>query len=276
MNIISREQFFADRVAAKTLPSFRETFLAHMPTKQGHNYNPLYERFFDPIRLSVKKVLEIGVEAGTSLRMWADYFPNAEIHGFDIDPECRQHQTDRCVVHIGDQTDISSMGSLPGGFDIIIDDGLHSADSQIGSFAYLYKHKLNQRGIYVVEDVIQSPRVLRYFNDVSRFVNYWPSGVHGSQWSEINSFSNHLETDLQYTDDQKWLIQNTLGVSIFRHIIFVDKGRNPEDGQAHFRLQEPELWKQVNRVRQHFLSNSDFITTNDRYSSQTQESDSLE
>ena len=64
-------------------------FLNHLPTKQLHNYVPLFVRHFEPCRTTVRRVLEIGVEAGTSLRMWRDYFPNAEIWGFDIDHDQR-------------------------------------------------------------------------------------------------------------------------------------------------------------------------------------------
>ena len=61
------------------------------------------ERYFERYRLKKIKVLEVGVEAGTSLRMWKEYFPNAEIHGFDIDEACKIHEKDRIRVHIGDQ-----------------------------------------------------------------------------------------------------------------------------------------------------------------------------
>jgi hypothetical protein len=34
-------------------------------------------------RYKIKRVLEIGLEAGTRLLMWAGYFPNAKIYGFE-------------------------------------------------------------------------------------------------------------------------------------------------------------------------------------------------
>ena len=48
-----------------------------------HHYLNFYERFLSPIRSDVKKVLEIGVLFGQSVKMWRDYFPNAQIVGFD-------------------------------------------------------------------------------------------------------------------------------------------------------------------------------------------------
>ena len=59
--------------------------------KFGHNYIPLYERFFGPIRTKVRSLLEIGIggyenpkHGGESLRIWSYYFPKAEIFGLDI------------------------------------------------------------------------------------------------------------------------------------------------------------------------------------------------
>ena len=50
----------------------------------GHCYAAVYERLLAGKRLSVTQVLEIGVFGGGSLRAWRDWFPNAEVHGIDI------------------------------------------------------------------------------------------------------------------------------------------------------------------------------------------------
>lgn len=257
IDFITTEKDNEERARVADLPSFNEVFLRHLPTKQGHNYNPLYERYFDPVREKVKRVLEIGIEAGTSLRMWADYFPNAEIYGFDIDPACKEHEDDRIHVVIGDQTSNDDLATLPDGFDIVIDDGLHSVASQISSFEYLFKNKMEDRGIYVVEDVIGAGKVFDYFNRLSHLVNYWPKGESGAIWSSLNDFDPYLARE-KYSADDSWYIKHTLGVSIYRHLIFIDKGENPQHGQAAFRLQHPEVWGNVSKVRQKFLEESDF------------------
>ena len=141
-----------------------DIFLKHLPTKQGHNYNPVFERYFERYRLKKLKVLEVGVEAGTSLRMWKDYFPNAEIHGFDIDEACMVHEDERIRVHIGDQRSEADLMALPGDFDIIIDDGMHSIDSQINTFKILFQNKMKDQGIYAVEDIIGAKPVFNFFN----------------------------------------------------------------------------------------------------------------
>src|SRR5438067_9360832 len=53
-----------------------------------HNYTPTYHHMFGTRRLSVRNVLEIGVNYGPSLRMWEEYFPNADIYGLDSNTAC--------------------------------------------------------------------------------------------------------------------------------------------------------------------------------------------
>lgn len=196
--------------------------------------------------------------------MWADYFPNALIYGFDIDSACMEHETDRIKIIIGDQQSVEDLNKIPGEIDIIIDDGMHSVPSQIFSFKHLFQKKMNERGIYVVEDVIGSTKVYQYFNALSCLVNYWPKGETGAIWSSLNSFDDYLSKE-NYSEEDTWYIKNTLGVSIYRHIIFIDKGKNPQHGQAAFRLEHPEEWSKVLKVRADFLKNSEFIPSSVRY-----------
>ena len=49
------------------------------PLKFGHAYTNLYGPLLDPRRESVLNVTEIGVLFGSSVLMWADYFPKANI-----------------------------------------------------------------------------------------------------------------------------------------------------------------------------------------------------
>lgn len=227
-------------------------FLNHLPTKQLHNYVPLFVRHFEPCRTTVRRVLEIGVEAGTSLRMWRDYFPNAEIWGFDIDPRCKSQESDRIKVVIGDQTKEIDLDTLPGDFDIVIDDGLHTQDAQIKTFLFIFREKMAERGIYVVEDCEKRFRTIDFFKNLGNLINWWPEDVLPRDWPKLNDLTQHLPASNLSSQDQ-FLVRHTLGVSIYRHIIFVDRGRNPEDGTASFRLNEPDLVADVGRVRQQFL-----------------------
>ncbi|MEQ8233895.1 MAG: hypothetical protein RLW61_09455 [Gammaproteobacteria bacterium] len=235
------------------LPTLDEVFLEHVPTKQGHNYNPLYERHFAAHRLDVRRVLEIGVEAGTSLRFWRDYFPAAEIIGFDINELCREHEEERIRVFIGDQNKQEDLARLPGDIDIVIDDGLHTQVSQIETFRYLFREKMAARGIYVIEDIVGGMKTLEFVNRMSLLHNIWPAHLPGSKWSSFDAGSDFGDTLKEYPEEEQYYILNVVGVAIYRHIAFIDKARNPEDGQAAFRLHHRDVLQRVGEVRGEWL-----------------------
>lgn len=130
-----------------------------------HNYTTVYEQMFGAIRKDELKILEIGIATGASLRMWLEYFPNAEIHGIDITlDEYRKlmlvnsdayppPNDERVHFHIGNQNDKDFLDSIGIDFDIVIDDGSHQVTDQIFTFKCLWP---NTRLVYVVEDVYGS------------------------------------------------------------------------------------------------------------------------
>ncbi len=109
------------------------------------------------------KILEIGTNKGSSLRMWAEYFPNAQVFGIDI---TRRYELSHILNHDRIQTTLAHQGSRnelcqalsifdAEGFeaDIIIDDGSHDQRDQQVSLAYLFP-MLRPGGLYVIEDLI--------------------------------------------------------------------------------------------------------------------------
>ncbi|WP_119461877.1 class I SAM-dependent methyltransferase [Rhodospirillaceae bacterium SYSU D60014] len=220
-----------DYITDRRQEALYQCFLRYRPTKQGHNYLPIYDRYFSPIRQDVRKVLEIGVQSGKSLRMWRDYFPNAEIYGLDLDPACKAVEEDRIRIAIGDQSNPSDLAKLPTDFDIIIDDGSHIPAHQINTFRYLFRHNMNERGVYAVEDCVSRPTTIKWFKKLADHVNYWPRGLSTREWPKFNSFDR-----IWATAEREHLIRNVLGVSFYRFLVMIDKGRNPEDGTAAHRL----------------------------------------
>jgi SAM-dependent methyltransferase len=110
-----------------------------------------YEIHLGPIRKSVKRVLEIGVFEGAGLRTWREYFPNAEILGID-NQEKHKLTEERIRTFIGRQGDPAFLSTLPGEFDVIIDDGSHHEIDIVTSFNSLWP-RLNTGGHYIVEDM---------------------------------------------------------------------------------------------------------------------------
>jgi hypothetical protein len=93
---------------------------------------------------------------GASLRVWRDYFKNAQIYGADIDKDIL-FQEDRIKTYYVDQLNTPSIEAMwkkigMQNFDIIIDDGLHTTDANINLFINSF-NKLKKNGIYIIEDV---------------------------------------------------------------------------------------------------------------------------
>lgn len=123
----------------------------------AHNYTPAYYDMFKDRVDDVKMVLEIGVNAGGSLRMWEEFFPNARIYGLDIRPEVL-FASPRIGCLLADQGSPASLraamaqiGTDPK-FDLIIDDGSHEFEHQRVSMLTLLPY-LSDTGYYVVEDL---------------------------------------------------------------------------------------------------------------------------
>tara|TARA_Y100000389_G_C17327768_1_gene446453 strand:- start:71 stop:970 length:900 start_codon:yes stop_codon:yes gene_type:complete len=195
--------------------------LKYRPTKRRHDYLKRYNFHFYPMREKVKKILEIGVDRGESLSMWKEYFPNAEIHGLDIQKECMKFNKGRIKIHIGDQSDqifLKEFGEKNNFFDIIIDDGSHIHDHIIKSFTSLYPY-LNNNGYYVVEDIVNNYETINFFNRFAFGINYYPTNKASVEELGYNNF------DILNCED----IKNVVGLNIYRHLIFIKKGFNPEE-----------------------------------------------
>jgi hypothetical protein len=98
-------------------------------SSEGHNYMPFYE---EHLPKNPKKILEIGVLKGASIRVWKDYFPEAEIHGLDLFNEHAPPEIDGVKFWKGSQTDPHMLYDLRNNLkaDVIIDDGGHNSVDQ--------------------------------------------------------------------------------------------------------------------------------------------------
>ena len=54
-------------------------------TKHSTGFLEIYENYFNDYKDNEIKILEIGVDKGSSLRLWREYFSKAIICGLDID-----------------------------------------------------------------------------------------------------------------------------------------------------------------------------------------------
>jgi Methyltransferase domain len=124
----------------------------------NHNYTPVYHKMFEGKQDKVTSVFEIGVHAGSSLRMWREYFPNAFILGIDTNADCLRHKEHRIGVQIADQNNPAQLLKVVEGksFDLIVDDGSHEREHQITSLKTLLPF-VKVGGFYVIEDLGTRP-----------------------------------------------------------------------------------------------------------------------
>ena len=99
-----------------------------------HNYLSFYESFMAPLRDAPITLLEIGVYQGASLKTWREYFTRAKIIGVDIQPNCKQFESERIKIELADQSNLEHLAKLAathGPFDLIIEDGSHMWGSSL-------------------------------------------------------------------------------------------------------------------------------------------------
>jgi FkbM family methyltransferase len=121
-----------------------------------HSYcDHFYEQEFKRYKDKPIKLVEIGVDQGGSLIMWANYFPQAQIAGADL------QWRGNCVEDCKNYNNISLLQCNAYDYafaanlqmvDILIDDGPHSLDSQLFTIKVL-SNKINPGGILVIEDI---------------------------------------------------------------------------------------------------------------------------
>jgi hypothetical protein len=114
-----------------------------------HSYVPFYEELLHG--RNIRKLLEIGIFEGASLRMWRDWLPWAQIYGVDIDPT-RVFQEDRIqceALHAGCEEDIHAYAKRLGPWDVVIDDGSHQLADQIMAGQVLIPYTK----LYIIEDI---------------------------------------------------------------------------------------------------------------------------
>lgn len=162
-----------------------------------HCYTPHYWRALKDKRETVKRVLEVGIgyrvvaynafwPFGASLYMWREFFPNAQIYGWDIAPEVMINE-DRIKSDLVDQSKASSLidgvRRLGGTFDVICDDGSHVLEHQVLTANILLPY-LAPDGLFICEDINEDP---------SRFGDRLPPGY---KWE---AFKSRAEPNHAYT-----------------------------------------------------------------------------
>ena len=161
-----------------------------------------------------KRVLEIGVQNGGSLKIWHDFFPDADIIGVDTLESCKDHAGDRISIVIGSQSDVKFLETL-GTFDIIIDDGGHYMTQQQVSMNTLLANQLSPGGLYIIEDLHTS--YWEQFLDIRR--------------TTVDTLKDMVDDLHQYADESSRCIDkkgiknkyDIKSISFYPGIVFIEK-----------------------------------------------------
>lgn len=193
-----------------------------------HNYyTAVYEQYLSPIKDDVKLVCEVGIggfwEAvgwlpGNSLKVWRDYFPNAEILGLDIVKHDNIGDLDRITIDWLDQSKrdlVIEYSSKLKDYDFIIDDGSHNVYDQQITFAHFFK-SLKSGGIYVLEDLHSSIEV-----NIPEKAQMWGWGVPGfiTPLEILEHFekTGEIISDNLDEEEKKYLQDNIASVKVFHN-----------------------------------------------------------
>ncbi len=142
-------------------PALADLFFAHRGKviDKWEQYLGIYEQEFSSLAGANKplRLLEIGVQNGGSLELWADYLPaNSTIIGVDIDPRIGDLKFDKpgITALVADATDPAAIDRALGDarFDIIIDDGSHLCSDVCATFELLFP-RLEPGGRFIIEDL---------------------------------------------------------------------------------------------------------------------------
>ena len=143
------------------------------------SYLDIYWQLFAPIRENEFDLLEIGIQNGGSLEIWANFFPNSKnLIGCDIHPKCKDltFADPRIKVFVEDASEVKAgnfVSDTTSNLGLVIDDGSHVSKDIIRSFLIFFP-QLNPGGIYVIED------------------------LHASYWSDWQGGISHPESSMQF------------------------------------------------------------------------------
>lgn len=136
---------------------------------ESNMYHLLYA-FLVPEPLLVEKIFEIGLgtnntdvvsnmgvtgRPGASLRSFRELYKNAEIHGADVDKRILFEEERIQTFHVDQTNDASFVeleGKISNGYDLMIDDGLHSVNANLRSLLF-FLNKIKIGGWAVIEDI---------------------------------------------------------------------------------------------------------------------------
>ena len=127
----------------------------------AHSYLPLYQQLLIKKKETAKNVLEVGIYRGGSIKLWNDFFTNANVHALDIMDASNvwEEIKNKERIKLYTSTDAYNEDFFNSyflhenlKFDFLLDDGPHTIES-MKQFIKLYTNIMTEDGILIIEDV---------------------------------------------------------------------------------------------------------------------------
>ena len=126
-----------------------------------HSYLPLYQQLLVSKKETALNVLEVGICNGGSIKLWSDFFINANVYALDITDINGIWEgirnNDKIILHT--TSDAYNNDFFINNFlnknikcDFLLDDGPHTLES-MKQFIKLYSQIMTDDGILIIEDV---------------------------------------------------------------------------------------------------------------------------
>lgn len=134
-----------------------------------HPYTAVYDTIFSSLKYKKINFGEMGILNNRSMKCWREYFPNANLYGWDFDSRLLANAIeDRLHNTKYDYMDIYSIESIETAltkanckFDILIDDTTHQFDDQVRISSVAHKYLL-PGSFFIIEDVFREISEERY------------------------------------------------------------------------------------------------------------------
>lgn len=126
-----------------------------------HTYTGAYEFLLTPYKNREINLIEVGVHYGGSSLLWHDYLQKSKLALVDINPIInytiiQRMAPDRFKFYTcdgyTDESIVKILADFPEGFDVAIDDGPHTLESQV-FFIQKYLPHMRKGGVMIIEDI---------------------------------------------------------------------------------------------------------------------------
>lgn len=149
-----------------------------------HPYTAVYDLLFMYMRYKPIKFAEGGIAENMSMKCWREYFPYADLYGFEYDKTyLNKALSDNLENTTYIEMDVSSDESIlkclnktGGNFDVIIDDMIHNVEYNYKFAKQAYKY-IKPGGLLIVEDVFRDLDETVFYEKFKDILVYFSSAT---------------------------------------------------------------------------------------------------